>query len=90
MGVKLFGSAGSPNVRGAMLGLAEKGVDYEFVDVAPPFKAPDHVARNPFGRVPAFEHDGFKLYETQAILRYVDGAFPGPALSPRISANWLE
>ncbi|WP_293384740.1 glutathione S-transferase family protein [Phenylobacterium sp.] len=82
MGIKLYGVAGSPNVRGAMLGLAEKGVDYELVDVFPPFKAPDHMARNPFGRVPVLEHDGFLLYETQAILRYVDQAFPGPALQP--------
>jgi glutathione S-transferase len=82
MGVKLYGSTGSPNVRGAMLGLAEKGVDYEMIDVAPPFKAPEHMARNPFGRVPVLEHDGFMLYETQAILRYLDAAFPGPALQP--------
>ena len=82
MGVKLYGVAGSPNVRGAMLGLAEKGVDYELIEVLPPVKAPQHMARNPFGRVPVFEHDGFVLYETQAILRYVDQAFPGPALQP--------
>jgi glutathione S-transferase len=69
-------------MRGAMLGLAEKGVDYELVEVSPPFKDPDHMARNPFGRIPAFEHDGFMLYETQAILRYVDDAFAGPALQP--------
>ncbi len=82
MGVKLYGMAGSPNVRGAMLGLAEKGVDYELIDVAPPFKAPEHLVRNPFGRVPVLEHDGFVLYETQAILRYLDQAFPGPSLQP--------
>lgn len=83
MSIKLYGMAGSPHVRGAMLGLAEKGVvDYELVEVAPPFKAPEHLARNPFGRVPAFEHDGFMLYETQAILRYVDRVFSGPALQP--------
>lgn len=82
MGVKLYGIAGSPNVRGATIGLAEKGVDYELIDVAPPFKAPEHLARNPFGRVPVMEHDGFTLYETQAILRYLDQAFSGPALQP--------
>ncbi|WP_322401028.1 glutathione S-transferase family protein [Massilia luteola] len=82
MEVKLYGMAGSPNVRGAMLGLAEKGVDYELVTVLPPFKDPEHMRRNPFGRVPVLEHDGFLLYETQAILRYVDQAFPGPSLQP--------
>ncbi|MBA3678222.1 MAG: glutathione S-transferase family protein [Sphingosinicella sp.] len=69
-------------MRGAMLGLAEKGVDYELVEVPPPFKDPEHIARNPFGRVPAFEHEGFMFYETQAILRYVDQVFSGPILQP--------
>jgi glutathione S-transferase len=32
--------------------------------------------------VPAFEHDGFKLYETGAIARYIDEVFPGPKLQP--------
>lgn len=76
------GIAGSPNVRGAMLALAEKGVNYRVIDVSPPFKSPEHVALNPFGRVPVLEHDGFILYETQAMMRYVDQRFSGPALQP--------
>lgn len=36
------------------------------------------MARNPFGRVPTFDHEGFVLYETQAVLHDVDQAFPGP------------
>jgi glutathione S-transferase len=82
MTLKLYGTTGSPNVRGAMLGLFEKGLDYEFVDVVPPFKDPAHMARNPLGRVPVFEDDGFMLYETQAILRYLDEVYPGPRLQP--------
>ena len=39
--------------------------------------------RHPFGRIPAFEHDGFRLFETSAIARYVDEAFDGPALQPK-------
>src|ERR687886_1145899 len=41
-----------------------------------------HLRRHAFGRVPAFEHDGFELYETQAILRYLDRILPEPALTP--------
>jgi glutathione S-transferase len=83
MSVKLYGIAGSPNVRGAMLGLAEKGVEFELVNLMPPaWKTPEHLLRNPFGKVPVLEHDGFEIFETQAILRYVDHAFPGPALQP--------
>ena len=83
MSVKLYGIPGSPYVQAAMLGLTEKGVDYELVRIAPPeHKAPEHMARHPFGKVPALDHDGFMLYETQAILRYVDQAFPGPQFEP--------
>lgn len=39
--------------------------------------------RHPFGRIPAFTHGDFQLYETQAILRYVDAVFPGIALQPK-------
>jgi len=84
MAVTLYGVAASPYVRGARLGLEEKRVDYDFVDMPiGAHKEPAHLARHPFGRVPAFAHDGFALYETQAILRYVDQAFPGEALQPK-------
>jgi len=41
-----------------------------------------HEARHPFGKIPAFEHAGFRLYEAGAITRYVDEAFPGHRLQP--------
>jgi len=37
----------------------------------------EHLTRHPFGRIPAFEHNGFHLYATGAIVRYIDDAFPG-------------
>jgi glutathione S-transferase len=45
-------------------------------------KQEPHLSRHPFGRIPAFEHDGWMLYETQAIMRYVDAVAPGPRLQP--------
>jgi glutathione S-transferase len=38
--------------------------------------------RHPFGRVPVLEYDGFMLYETQAILRFLDRILPSPTLTP--------
>jgi glutathione S-transferase len=81
----VHGIDGSPFVNSVRLALHEKGVAYEFAEM--PFgtgahKAPEHLARNPFGRIPVLEHDSFMLYETQAILRYVDRAFAGPPLQP--------
>jgi glutathione S-transferase len=83
MSVTIYGMPGSPYVRAALLGCEEKGVAYDFWRMGlGDTKQPEHLARHPFGRIPAFEHDGFALYETQAILRYIDTVFPGPALQP--------
>jgi len=82
---RLFGAPYSVYVRIVRLALAEKGVDYELVPVdifAPGGPPPGYLDRHPFGRIPAFEHDGFALYETSAIARYVDEAFEGRRLQP--------
>lgn len=81
----LFGEAYSVYVRAARLALEEKNVEYELVPVdifRPGGPPPEHYARHPFGKIPAFEHAGFRLYEAGAITRYVDEAFPGPRLQP--------
>lgn len=85
MTVTLYGAAYSVYTRSARLALIEKGVGYhlEMVDVhGPGGMPPEHLTRQPFGKIPALEHDGFLLYETGAILRYIDEVFPGPALQP--------
>jgi glutathione S-transferase len=74
---------GSPFGRAVMAVLEEKGASYRFAPVAPgTFRSPEHLARHPFGRVPVLEHDGFTLYESQAILRYLDRVLPVPVLTP--------
>lgn len=85
MTLRLFGPSYSVYVRIVKIVLAEKGLDYEQVafDV---FDVNDWPAnwldRQPFGLVPAFEHDGFRLYETRAITRYIEEAFLEPPLQP--------
>lgn len=79
----LYGADYSVYVRIARLALEEKGVDYELVplDIFAPEGIPAwYLELHPFGRIPAFEHNGFRLFETGAITRYVDEAFDGPAL----------
>jgi glutathione S-transferase len=92
--VTVFGAGYSVYVRSVRLTLAEKGIDYQLdeVDVFAPGGPPAaHLQRQPFGRIPAFEHrtsqhrtpqDSVNIYETSAILRYIDEAFPGPKLQP--------
>jgi glutathione S-transferase len=79
----VYGPAFSTYVWSARLALAEKGVAHELVEVAfGEHRREAHVLRHPFAKVPAFEHDGFALYETQAILRYIDEGFPVAPLQP--------
>ncbi len=74
---------GSPFGRAVLATLEEKRAPYRLAPVAPgTFRSPEHLARHPFGRVPVLEHDGFSLYESQAILRYLDRVLPTPALTP--------
>jgi glutathione S-transferase len=81
----LFGAEYSVYTRIARLALIEKGVAHTFepVDIFACGADDPYRQRQPFGRIPALEHDGFALYETAAICRYVDEAFAGPALQPR-------
>lgn len=83
MSLVLHGYHYSVYNRIARLALAEKGVVFERVEVNP-FAGPsaEYLALHPFGRVPTLVHDGFVLYETGAIIRYVDRSFAGPALQP--------
>jgi glutathione S-transferase len=79
----IHGIPGSPFVRAALVTLEEKAARYDFNAVAPAsLKTPEHLTRHPFGRIPAMDHGAFRLYETQAIVRYVDRVLPVPALTP--------
>lgn len=82
---RLFGADYSVYVRIARLCLIEKGIEHQLVPLdifaagGPPA---DYLAKHPFGRIPAFEHQDISLYETSAITRYIDEAFEGPHLQP--------
>jgi glutathione S-transferase len=84
MPVELYGYRYSVYSWIARLALAEKGVGYQWIEVDPfADDVPErYLALHPFKRVPALVHDGFQLYETNAITRYLDEAFPGPRLQP--------
>jgi len=74
---------GSPFARAVLATLEEKKADYSLVPIAPgKLKEKPHIEHQPFGRMPVLEHGGFILYETQAILRYLDRVLPTPQLTP--------
>ena len=83
-GIVVHGIPGSPYVRSALLGLEEKRTPYRFAAMAfGSARSPEYQRLQPFGRIPAMEHGEFCLYETQAILRYVDALSPQNPLQPQ-------
>ena len=83
--VTLYGLPRSVYTRIARLTLEEKAVPYrlEEVEIFGPGGVPAaHIKRHPFGRIPVLSHGDLSIYETAAICRYVDEAFPGPSLQP--------
>jgi glutathione S-transferase len=84
--MKVYGHPMSTCTRKVLMTLAEKGAraDFQMVDIMKgEGHSPEHLARQPFGQVPVFEEDdGWQVYESRAICRYIDAKLPGPALLP--------
>lgn len=81
--VIVHGVMGSPYVRTVLLALHEKGAPHRLAEMGMgSSRTPEHLARHPFARIPVIDHGDFQLYETQAIVRYLDAVFDGPALRP--------
>ena len=83
--MKLYGNPLSTCTRKVLTVFAEKNAKFDFVVLdfmKGEHKSPEHLARQPFGVVPSFEDNGFALYESRAICRYLDEALDGQKLSP--------
>lgn len=83
--MKLYGNPMSTCTRKALTVFAEKNAKFDFVVLdfmKGEHKSPEHLARQPFGVVPSLDDDGFALYESRAICRYLDEALPGAKLTP--------
>ena len=82
--LRLIGFRHSVYTRSVRIALAEKGCTYAFEECNP-FEAAD-AARlrtdHPFGRVPLLRHGDFRLFETAAILGYLEDTLEGPRLMP--------
>jgi glutathione S-transferase len=83
--LKLYFHPLSTFARRVRIALIEKGIAAEEVELdmrAGAHKQPDYLRKNPYGRVPTLEDDGFVLYESTAILNYLEAIHPKPALVP--------
>ncbi len=87
--IRFYYGSGSPFSWRVQLALEEKGVAYEPVLLSfekGEHKSPAHLARSPHGKVPALEDDGISLYESSAIVEYLEERYPGTPLLPTDAA----
>jgi len=71
--------------RRVRIALIEKDIPAELIEVdmvARAHRSPAYLTLNPYGRVPTLEDDGFVLYESTAILEYLEATHPTPRLIP--------
>jgi glutathione S-transferase len=80
--VRIVGVNFSNFVQSVLLALAEKGAPYELVPPPSALKEPAHMALHPWGKIPVALLDSGPLYETSAILRWIDATLPGRTLTP--------
>jgi glutathione S-transferase len=83
--LKLLHHPRSTYARRVRLALLEKNIPFEAVEIdmaARQHKSPEYLALNPYGRVPTIDDDGFILYESNAILMYLEATRPTPSLVP--------
>ncbi|HTS52132.1 MAG TPA: glutathione S-transferase family protein [Burkholderiales bacterium] len=85
MALIFYYGSGSPYAWRVWLALEHKRVAYDHKTLsfsAGDLRKPEYLAINPRHRVPAVVDDGFALYESVAIVEYLDEKYPGPKLFP--------
>ena len=97
---RIWGRTNSINVMKVLWGCAELGVTYERIDAGGKFgglKTPEYLAKNPNSLIPVLEEDGFVLWESNAILRYLGAThangsplWPADARSRAIADQWMD
>lgn len=97
--LRIWGRLSSINVRKVVLAARWLGIACERTDAGHEFgivKTPEYLARNPNGLVPLIEDDGFTLWESNVIVRYLCAKHsPGQLypleLAPRFDAErWMD
>lgn len=93
--IKVYGVHGSPFVRKVFIALDFKGVPYEIVQQMPFSGDQEYLKINPLGKVPTLVDGDLTLADSKVICRYLERAYPEPALYPadvadNAMADWYE
>jgi len=98
--IKIWGRKTSSNVQKAMWAIGEIGLPHERIDIAGPFgknREPAYLAMNPNGLVPTLEEeDGFLLWESNSIVRYLAAKYKATVLEPAdlrtraLASKWMD
>jgi len=84
--IKIWGRNTSANVQKVMWAVAEIGLSHERIDIGGPFgknRESAYLAMNPNGLVPTLEEeDGFLLWESNSIVRYLAAKHRAGVLEP--------
>ncbi|KAF9453358.1 glutathione S-transferase [Macrolepiota fuliginosa MF-IS2] len=79
MVLKVYGYAKSTAVKPVIAVLYEKKIPFELISVdlmKGENKTPEYLAKQPFGQIPVIDDNGFILYESRAIARYLEENYP--------------
>ena len=97
--IEVWGRANSVNVQKVLWCLGELGVPFERYDAGGLYgvnKEPDFLSRNPTGLVPLLSDEGFDLWESNAIVRYLAARYGAGSLWPEdpetraLSDKWMD
>ena len=86
MAIKLYHDVPSTNCDRVKIVMAEKGLSWEGIWVKlgkMEQKSPEHLKRNPYGKIPVIDDDGRLLFESCIINEYLDEKYPNPPLQPK-------
>jgi glutathione S-transferase len=86
MAIKLYHDVPSTNCDRVKIVLAEKGLAWESIWVKlgkMEQKSPEHLQRNPYGKIPVIDDAGKLLFESCIINEYLDEKYPNPPLQPK-------
>jgi glutathione S-transferase len=83
--LKIWGRVNSVNVKKALWCVEELGLKYERVDAGMQFgvnQTPEYLGMNPTGLIPTIDDDGFTLWESHTIVRYLCAKHSAGSLWP--------